>query len=117
MKDALLNFGSITLSTANTYALAANVLDMGAVTKTGNLDNANVVVRFNAAPASGTVKIKVKTGTTSTPATVLLEASIAADGNKKVFAAPMPKEHQEFLGVEVSSPSTGSCSAAIEIGC
>lgn len=119
MKDALLDFGAVTIATANTYAAAANVLNLGNTRKTGNLDNANVVVRFATAPAaSGTVKIKVTTGTTASLGTVCFtDYTIATDGTRKVFAAPMPKEHLQFVGCEVTGSATGSCTAAIELGC
>ena len=117
MKDRLLSFGTITLGSAGAYAAASDVLNMGEAKKTGYIDNANVVVRFAVAPTTGTVKIKVTTGATSSLGTVCYtDYTIASDGVKKVFAAPVPREHKQFLGVEVSSPSTGTASAAIELG-
>ena len=118
MKDKLLDFGTVTIATANTYASAANVLNMGATRKTGNLDNANVVARYATAPAaSGTVKLKVTTGTTSSLGTTLAEYTFATDGTRKVFAAPMPKEHLQYVGLEGTGSATGSFTAAIELGC
>ena len=118
MKDKLLDFGTVTIATANTYASAANVLNMGATRKTGNLDNANVVARYSSAPAaSGTVKLKVTTGTTSSLGTTLAEYTFATDGTRKVFAAPMPKEHLQYVGLEGTGSATGSFTAAIELGC
>jgi len=117
MKDALLSFGTVTIATANTYASAANVLDLGATTKTGNVDQANVVARFTTAPAaSGTVKLKVTTGATSSLGTTLAEFTFATDGSTKVFAAPLPKGHKEFVGLEGTGSATGSFTAAIELG-
>ena len=117
MKDALLNFGTVTIATANTYAAAANVLNMGATRKTGNVDQANVVARYATAPAaSGTVKLKVTTGATSSLGTTLAEYTFATDGVKKVFAAPLPKEHLQYVGLEGTGSATGSFTAAIELG-
>ena len=117
MKDKLLDFGTVTIATANTYAAAANVLNMGATTKTGNVDQANVVARYATAPAaSGTVKLKVTTGATSSLGTTLAEYTFATDGVKKVFAAPLPKEHKQFVGLEGTGSATGSFTAAIELG-
>lgn len=116
MRDALLKFGNITIATANTYASAADILDMDAVTKSGNVADLNVVVRFATAPASGNVKIKITTGATSALGTTLQEATIAADGVKTAFAMPMPKEHLRYVGCEATAGATGTCSAALELG-
>ena len=117
MKDKLLEFGTVTIATANTYAAAANVLNMGATRKTGNVDQANVVARYATAPAaSGTVKLKVTTGATSSLGTTIMEYVFQTDGVQKVFAAPMPKEHLQFVGLEGTGSATGSFTAAIELG-
>ena len=118
MRDALLDFGAITAATKDTVAYSANVLDMGATRKTGNLDNINVVIEAGADFASAdTVAVQLYDSADGSTFALIQQSAAVTLKQGETFAMPVPKTHRRYLKAAVLPKSTGTFTSTSITAC
>ena len=110
MRDTLLKFGEATAATKATEVYCADVIDLGQSEHIGNLDNLNIVIAPQTDMASvDNVVVKVYTGSTSSPSTLILTGpTCTALAQGEQVSIPFPKTNERYMKIGILPGSTGT---------
>jgi hypothetical protein len=119
MKDALLDFGTLSLATKDTKVYSSNTLDFGSIDSGSNFTKhteepyltlvVKAAVAFNAADS---VQISIQdSADNSSFADLVTGPVIATPGVGTVALMDMPKQHRRYVRVAANPTSSGTLTA------